>query len=106
MCKQERELLALNESLRKTQEATISSLEADIAEKRARMTQELSEANMRAADSLKFAEETCKRADAAEAIQATMQVGDTSTLSYLVLSYLILSYHKETCYSSSLVVGV
>ena len=51
---QERELRAINESQRKIQESTILTLETEIAEKKAKMTQDLSEANMRAAGESKF----------------------------------------------------
>eukprot|EP00606_Chrysophyceae_sp_TOSAG23-5_P001040 GSChrysophyteH2.ASY1.ANO1.374.1 assembled CDS len=70
---QEKELLSTNEQLRQTSEAELGRVEAQMRDQKAKFTQDLSEARGEAEDSKKFAAESCKRADAAEAIQRTMQ---------------------------------
>jgi len=70
---QENELRSANEAMRKANERALSKVESEMREEKARFTKMLSEAKGAAEDSKKFAEESCKRADAAEAIQRTMQ---------------------------------
>ena len=70
---QERELRTTSESQRKANEAALRSLEEEIAQKKAKMTAELSQARMEAEDAKRNTEEQNKRADAAEAVQRTMQ---------------------------------
>eukprot|EP00605_Chrysophyceae_sp_TOSAG23-4_P002408 GSChrysophyteH1.ASY1.ANO1.2666.1 assembled CDS len=70
---QERELRNTAEQIKQTADAELARVESSMREQKAKLTQELSEARGDAEDSKKFAAESCKRADAAEAIQRTMQ---------------------------------
>jgi len=70
---QEGEWREVSEATRKAHEAALSQVETEMRDEKARSTKQLSEAKGAAEDAKKFAEESCKRADAAEAIQRTMQ---------------------------------
>ena len=70
---QERELQLASEAQRKAADEKLRNLELDMADRKAKMAQELSAAQLELEDRKKFAEESCKRADEAEALQRTMQ---------------------------------
>lgn len=63
-------------------------LSRELAERKARFAQELSAAQMERDDHRKVAEEAINRAENAEAVQRSMQVGYLS----IYLDYLLLSY--------------